>query len=221
MKKIFCLFILVLFIGGCGSKAAPTWYAAGHQQLETFKEDFLSGRAPFVTENHFQKAVEEIKKGGDLDLLGKAWLTRMALQIAVLENPEAGEYRAIAAVEAVPGNDQFHLLLTDDAARVDGTLLPAQYRPLLQALQSGSPSEAERAVVEIDAPLSRLIAAGLAVRRNLVNEAILQSAVQTASQNGWKRALLAWLERLAVFHETAGEAAKAASIRQRMGVLGP
>ena len=84
MKKLFCLLFLLLLLAGCGAKPAPVWIAAGHKQLETFKQDFLTGRAPAITEIHFRKAVEEIKKGGDPDLLGKAWLTRMALQVAVL-----------------------------------------------------------------------------------------------------------------------------------------
>lgn len=222
MRRFLCLLSLLLLIGGCGgSRPTPAWLAEGHQQLETFKTDFLTGRAPLITETHFHKAVEEIKKSGDFDLLGKAWLTRMALQVAVLENPEEGEYGKIAAAQAVPANDQFHLFLTGDAARVDGALLSVQYRPLLRALQNGHTSDAEAAVAEIEDPLSRLIAAGLAVRRHLENVAILQRAVETASQNGWKRALLAWLKRLATLHEAAGETAKAAAVRQRIGLLEP
>ena len=219
MKKTFCLLLLTLFIGGCGSRPAPAWFAAGHQQLETFKEDFLTGGAPSIAETHFNKAVAEIKKGGDLDLLGKAWLTRMALQVAALEDPEEGEYGSIAAAQAVPANDQFHLLLTGDASQADGVLLPAQYRPLLRALQSRSLSDAETSVAQIEDPLSRLIAAGLAVRAHLENVAILQGAVETASRNGWKRALLAWLKRLAAFYEAAGQAANAAALRQKIGVI--
>ncbi|OIP91847.1 MAG: hypothetical protein AUK26_06040, partial [Syntrophaceae bacterium CG2_30_58_14] len=196
MKKLFCLLFPLLLLAGCGAKPAPAWIAAGHKQLETFKQDFLTGREPPITEIHFRKAILEIKKGGDADLLGKAWLTRMALQVAVREELEEGEYLKTEAAEAVPANWNFYRFLKGDAATVDVSLLPETYRPFWMAFRSGDAAKAAVAITAIDDPLSRLIASGLAVSRRLENDAILQIAVETASQNGWKRALLAWLERL-------------------------
>jgi hypothetical protein len=219
MKKYFGLLVLVLIMAGCGSRPVPVWIAAGHQQLETFKNDFLTGRPPLITEAHFRKAVEEIKKGGDLDLLGKAWLTRMALQVAVLEEIAEGEYGKIAAALPVPANRNFHLFLTGKSGMADDALLPEQYRPFLKALQNGDAAGVLRRIMEIDDPLSRLIAAGLVVRSGPENESLLQAAVETASQNGWKRALIAWLERLRRFHEKSGEVAQAAMVRQRIDLI--
>ena len=220
MKKILCLFFLLLLLGGCGSKPTPGWIVAGNQQLETFKSHFLTGGQPAVAERHFQKAVDEIKESGDLDLLGKAWLTRMALQGAVLGEMEEGEYGKIAAAQPVPANRNFHLFLMGDPAAVDEALLPAQYRSFLEALRSRDVAKAEKAIAAMgDDPLSQLIAAGLAVRRHLENEAILQTAVGTASRNGWKRALLVWLERLRTSYEAAGDTVRAAAIRQRIELI--
>ena len=218
MKKIFSLLFLLLLLTGCGAKPAPLWIAAGHKQLEIFKQDFLTGRAPRITEIHFRNAVEEIKKGGDTDLLGKAWLTRMALQIAVLREPEEGDYLKIEAAEAVPANRNFYLFLKGDAA-LEVSLLPESYRPFWTALRSGDAAEAAGAINAIDDPLSRLIASGLAVRHRLETEVILRTAVETASRNGWKMALLAWLERLKSFHEAAGDAEKASAIRSRIDLI--
>jgi hypothetical protein len=221
MKRILCLLFLFLLLGGCGSKPMPEWILAGNQQIETFKRDFLTGGQPIVTERHFQKAVEEIKKTGDLDLLGKVWLTRMAVQGAVLGEIEEGEYWKIAASQSVPANRNFYLFLTGDPAAVDGALLPAQYRSFLKALRGGDVAKTEKAIAAMgDDPLSQLIAAGIAVRRHLESEAILQTAVSAASRNGWKRALLAWLERLRSIYEVSGDTAKAAAVRQRIDLMG-
>ena len=97
------------------------WIEAGYQRMENFKTDFLTGRPPIVTDMHFKKAVEEIKKSGDLDLLGKVWLTRMALQVAVLDEPEEGDYPRIEAAQSVPANRNFYLFLKGDRGRGRGS----------------------------------------------------------------------------------------------------
>lgn len=218
MKNIACLLSLILLAAGCASKSTPVWIASGHQQLENFKTDFLTGRAPHVTELHFKRAVEEIKKGGDPDLLGKAWLTRMALQAAVLGGSEDGDYPLIEAAQSVPANRNFYLFLKGDPA-AEASLLPERYRPFLKELRSGNAGGAEKTIAAIADPLSRLIAAGLAERRRLVSEAMLEMAVETAAREGWKRALIAWLERLRAFHEAAGETAKAAAVSRRLDII--
>jgi hypothetical protein len=220
MKKIFCLLLFFLLLGGCSSKPTPGWIVVGNQQLETFKHHFLTGGQPIVTERHFRKAVEEIKKSGDLDLLGKAWLTRMALEVAVLREMEEDDYLKVAAAQPVPANRNFYLFLKGKKVEVDRSLLPAQYRLFLDALRSGNTVKAGQTITVMkDDSLSRLIAAGIAVRINLESEAILKVAVETASRNGWKRALLAWLERLLTLYEATGDAAKATAVRQRIDLM--
>lgn len=218
MKKTFFLLLLLLMVAGCSSKPAPVWISAGHKQLETFKEDFLTARSPSITEIHFRNTLEEMKKGGDLDLLGKAWLTRMALQTAVLTEMDAGDYPRIEAAEPVPANANFYRFLKGDPA-VNVSLLPESYRPFWTTFRNNDSAKATAAIAAIEDPLSRLIASAIAVRHGLETEAILRTAGETASQKGWKRALLAWLTRLKFFHARAGEAAKAAAIQSRIELM--
>jgi hypothetical protein len=220
MKKIFSLLFLILLLTGCGSKPpVPSWIAAGHQQLENYKQDFLTGRSAPITEIHFRSAIVELTKGGDVDLLGKAWLTRMALQIAVLREPEEGDFLKVDAVESVPANRSYYLFLKRGGDVPDVSPLPERYLPFQTALKSGDAAKTAGAIATIDDPLSRLIAAGLAVRHKLETEPMLQTAVETASRNGWKTALLAWLERLRSFYEAAGQNEKASSIRSRIELV--
>lgn len=218
MKRPLCLLIMLLVLAACGSKPAPVWIAAGHKQIESFKEDFLTDRSPAITETHFRNALDEIKKGGNLDLLGKAWLTRMALQTAVLTEMDPGEYPRIEVAESVPANANFYRFLKGDSS-VNAVLLPEHYRPLWMALRNGDAAKASSAIAAIDDPLSRLIAAGLAVRQGLESEAICRTAAETAAERGWKRALLSWLNKLKSLHNNSGDAAKAAAIQARIDLM--
>jgi hypothetical protein len=219
MKKLFLLLFMFLLLSGCGVKPAPVWISTGHKQLETFKQDFLIGRSPAITEIHFRNAVTEMKKGGDADLLGRAWLTRMALQIAMLMEMDAGDFPKIEAVEVVPANHNFYFFLKGDTAAVDISLLPESYRPFWASLLKGDATEVAVAITAIDDPLSRLIASGLSVHHGFETEILLRISVETASQNGWKRALLAWLDRLKSLHEASGDTEKASAIKSRIDLL--
>ncbi len=119
----------------------------------------------------------------------------------------------------VPANRAYYLFLTGNLAAVDAEQLNKEYRPFLEALRNGDTAEAARTTAEIEDPLSRLIAAGLAVRQNLITEGLLLTAVEAASQNGWKKALMAWLNRLRAFYEQTGGEQKAASVRQRIELI--
>ncbi|MDA8125375.1 MAG: hypothetical protein M0009_09330 [Deltaproteobacteria bacterium] len=209
-----------LWIGGCG-KPAPAWFAAGHQQLESFKTDYLTGAEPRLVELRFPRVLRELKKSGDLDLIQKAWLTKMALQVAALEKAKADDYLAAEAALAVPENRQFYLFLTGEPAQVEAALVPKAYRPFLAALQSRNADAAVRKIADIEDPLSRLIAAGVLIRHLPPSEALLQTAVETASQNGWKRVLLAWLKESKTFHEKRGETAQAEAIGRRLNLIAP
>jgi hypothetical protein len=220
MKKLFCSICLSILLAGCGSTQTPNWFLASSQQIDKFEKNFLSGDQPAVMELNFQKALEEVKKSGDLDRLEKVWLTRMALQIAVLKETDGSDYKKIEAVQPIPANMNFYIFLTGDPSKVDAALLPKQYRQFHKAMVGADPGKAGKAIASMeDNPVSQLIAAGLAVRHHLESEAILRAAVETASMNGWKMALLTWLERMAAFYESKGEAAKAKTVRQRMELI--
>lgn len=218
MKKVLYLLASVLLFAGCSAKAVPDWIKTSHHQLENYKKHSLQGRDR-LAEISFQKTVTDIKSGGDLRLLQIVYLTRYALQTAMLENFDDQDYRKLEAVEPHPENIHFHAFLQGAFNRVDELSLPPEYRPFLRSCKSGKPSDIDLAITAIDEPLSRLIASGLAVKKQFYHEKTLLTAIQTSSEQGWKKALLAYLQKLRDFYTSINEQKKAVVTQQRIDLI--
>lgn len=219
MKKFLSfLFLLVWLVGCSGGPPIPDWTLASFNRLEDFKKNYLEGHQ-HIADLQFQKAVAEIKKSGDLEVLAKAYLTRMAVESAVLETPQDEEFIKINAAQSHPVHQNYHAFLTGQLNRVQEQLLPEVYRTVAKGLQQGKTDSLAADVARIDDPLSRLIASAVCIKQGRVNEAILQTAIDTASRNGWKKALLVYLEKLHAFYQERGQEEKADAISKRIQLI--
>jgi len=219
MRKTICLMMFSILLVGCGSsKPVPDWTDASFNQLDNYKKSYLSGKE-LIAEAYFNKAVDEIKSSGDLDILARAYLTKYACQVAVLEAFDDREYLKIEAVEPVLQNKNFHGFLKGAFDNVDEKLLPQQYEGFLRAFKSGKKEDVAREISKMDNPLSKLIAVGLLVKKNKVEEIDLKLAIDIASQNGWKKPLLAYLGKLQSFYKTNNEPDKAAHVEERIQLI--
>jgi alkylhydroperoxidase/carboxymuconolactone decarboxylase family protein YurZ len=219
MRKIICLMMFSFLLVGCGSsKPVPEWTDASFNQLDNYKKSYLSGKER-IAEAYFDKAVDEIKSSGDLDILARAYLTKYAVQVAVLEAFDEGEYLRIEAVEPVLQNKNFYGFLKGAFDNVDENQLPQQYEGFLRAFKSGKKETIAREISKMDNSLSKLIAIGLLVKKNKDDEIDLKLAIDIASQNGWKKALLAYLGKLQSFYEANKEPDKAAHVEERIKLI--
>jgi len=92
--------------------------------------------------------------------------------------------------------------------------------PAQQALALATTDAAAAAhVLQLSDPLARLVAAGVLLRRSQASPAVVQAAVDTASQLGWRRPLLAWLGVQRQWAEQGGQPDVAARIRRRMDLV--
>ena len=69
-------------------------------------------------------------------------------------------------------------------------------------------------------PLARLVGAAVSLQSGRADGGVVALAVETASAQGWRRPLLAWLHVQARQAETAGDANAAARIRRRIELVG-
>jgi len=217
MKRILPLVVCVL-LAACGSKPIPSWQSVGSNQLESYKQAALEGKGE-VAAMHFRKAVEEVKKSGDLELLARVHLTRCAVQVALLEPMDDWEYRQIAAVQAQPDNQAFHEMLKGDPASVEVEHLPPRYRGFVNAWRKSGPEGAGAEIARMDDPLSVLIATGLIVKGRHYDARSLNRAVEVSSEKGWKKALLTYLDAQRTYEAQAGRPAQSEWIRRKMDLL--
>jgi alkylhydroperoxidase/carboxymuconolactone decarboxylase family protein YurZ len=204
---------------GCGSsKPVPDWTDASFNQLDNYKKSYLSGKER-IAEAYFNKAVDEIKSSGDLEILARAYLTKYAVHVAVLEAFDDREYMKIDAVEPILQNKNFYSFLKGAFDNVDEKLLPQQYAGFLRAFQSGKKDDVAHEISKMDNPLSKLIALGLLVQKNKNDETDLKLAIDIASHNGWKKALLAYLFKLQSFYKTNNKPDKAAHVAERIKLI--
>ncbi len=197
-----------LFLAACGGgPVQPDWQNNAHQSLNAFSSAYLKGDTR-IAGMEFARARGELSRTGRFDLVARAELVRCGVQAASLELDDCPGFAALAADagDAERAYAAFLLGQTGDAA-----LLPEQYRSVAAGAASG--------LASIEPPLSRLIAAGVLLRTGRLTPADIALAVDTASTQGWRRALLAWLEVQARQAEASGDAATAELARRRAALL--
>jgi len=219
MKRYLRLLLVCALLFGCNAESLPAWTYASYSHLERFKQLAMTGEDTSAFA-HFQKAISEIKKSGDLSALQKAYLTKYAVHLALLEPFAGDEYLQVEAVEPIAENRNFFAFLrASPRAQVSVELLPRQYREFFAACLSGEAARRNSAVAKIEDPLSRLIAIGWLVSQDRHDEEILLLAEDTASRQGWKKALLAYLDRLTAHYLAKGETKKAEAVEGRIRLM--
>ncbi len=213
MKRIAVLLLaLALAVAACGSRPkTPEWQLNAHGALERYVEAFMAGNSR-VESAEFSRARDELARTGDAGLVARAELTRCALRVASLVIEPCVGFDALR-VDAPPAERAYADYLAGKALPQDVQLLPTAHRAIAAA---GADATAVKAIVD---PLSRLVAAGVLAETGRASPEVLQLAVDTASAQGWRRPLLAWLGAQARRAELAGAQQEAQRLRRRMALV--
>jgi len=75
------------------------------------------------------------------------------------------------------------------------------------------------AVQGIEDPLARLIAVAVLFQAGKASPPMIDAAAETASSQGWRRPLLAWLKVQALRAERAGDATEAQRLQRRIALV--
>jgi hypothetical protein len=202
-----CMMLLIL--GGCGNKPRqPDWLVNADGAQERYERAYLSGRDR-VAASEFTRFRGEVASTAQPGLVARAELTRCAMQVASLDFSPCAGFEPLRG-DAPEAERAYADFLEGKATPEQAKLLPEDYR----AIAGGQGGAA--ALKGIKNPLSRVIAAAVLLRMQKADPEVLQVATDTASEQGWRRAVMAWLGAQAMRAEQAGATEEAARLRRRM-----
>jgi hypothetical protein len=208
---------LTLLLAACaGTPPAPDWQSNARSAVDGAVAAALAGD-PRAEAQELERARAEISRTGRADLMARAELMRCAARVASLQLEPCEGFEKLRA-DAAPAERAYadHL-----AARVlprdDIERLPPAQRAIATAIAGGDATLA--GVQGIEDPLSRIIAVAVLFEAGKASPPMIVLAVDTASAQGWRRPLLAWLKVQALRAEQAGDSAEAQRLRRRIELV--
>jgi hypothetical protein len=207
----FAAAVAAALLVACSSKPpVPDWQMNAHASAQKAIEAYLSGNGR-VDKLEWDRARAEVARTGRADLLARLELMRCAAQVASVVAGPCEPFEALRP-DAGPPERAYADYLAGRGTAEDLALLPEAQRKVAASGDAG-------ALAAVEDPQSRLVAAGALLRAGRATPAVLAIAVDTASAQGWRRPLLAWLQLQVQRAEAAGDGEAAATLRRRMGIV--
>ena len=206
-----------LLLAGCASgPPPPDWQSNAKAAVDAAVQAALLGDSGGEAQA-FERARSALARTGRPDWMARAELMRCAARTAslVLEPCDGFERLrpdAAAAERAYADYLAGRTLSGDEIAR-----LPPAQREAAAAIATKTVPPG--GLPGIDDPLARLIAAALLFRAGQASPATIELATDTASAQGWRRPLLAWLQVQALRAERAGAVDEAQRLRRRIALV--
>ncbi|OBV40758.1 hypothetical protein [Janthinobacterium psychrotolerans] len=214
ITRILTAAALASALAACSSgPPVPDWKMNAQSSIERFEAAYLAGRT-LVEQTEFQRARSQVAGTGKVDLVARVELLRCATRVASLVFEPCTGFDALQ--EDASAADRAYAAYLAGTAVAETALLPESQR----AVAAASDTQAASAAAAIKQPLGRLVAAGVLLRANRATPELLDMAVTTASDQGWRRPLLAWLGVQRLRAEQAGDAPEAQRIARRMALVG-
>ncbi len=209
------LAVAALALAGCASgPLPPDWQTNAKSALEHAVAAYLKGDAR-IEAIEFARARGEVARTGRLDLAARVELARCAARVASLVFEPCEGFEKLRA-DAAAAERAYADYLAARPQPQDAALLPQRHRGVAASLGADTADAALRAIED---PLARLVAAGVVFRANRATPATIALAIDTASAQGWRRPLLAWLNVQLMRAERAGDRAQAERLRRRIALV--
>ena len=196
----------------------PDWQTNAHGALNSYTSAYLVGNSA-VAEFEFSRTRQEIASTGKLELVARAEAVRCAVRLASLVLDDCAGFAPLQADAAAPEQAYANYLRAKSALAPNQlALLPEQHRAIVASKDEGARVATLTAMTD---PLARLVAAGVLFQQGLLPPAGVAVAVQTASDQGWRRPLLAWLGVQLKLAQVVANPTEQALIQRRIDLVGP
>ena len=184
--------MVALLVAGCSSApVAPAWKVDAKDAMDRANASYLEGDSR-VAAAEMARVRKLISGTGRADLLATAELSHCAAQIASLVLEPCSGFEAL---------------------RPDATPTQIAYADYLRGKDTAP------AKPNLEDPLSRLLVAAVSLQQGQASPATITGAIETASAQGWRRPLLAWLGVQALRADQSGDTSEAQRIRRRMALV--
>ena len=194
----------------CAS-SSPDWQNNAFAAIRSATSAYLEGNAR-IADFEFARAQNEVSRTGRPDRMARLELVKCAVAVASVDVSPCTGYDRWSA-EAGPEEQAYAAFLAGDWLAIDRDRLPERYRELV-ALQPDTVDW-----VQLQDPLSKLIAAGVLLKRGRLMIGDADMAIQTASFQGWRRPLLGWLRVRQRLAENAQDAEAVVNLQRWIRVV--
>lgn len=208
----YCSLVALTCLSACSS-APPSkdWSNNSYADQQSAIKYILLGESKKA-----QAAITQLRKNLSVtartDLAAKTELILCATQQAALIMPPCENFEKLKP-DAKPTELAYAQFLSGQWNTMAVQLLPGQYQALVQH------PHPESQLAGIESPLSRLIAGSVLLQKNQLSANGLELMVSTASNEGWRKPLLAWLSvQLKVFEQNQDTQA-AILVKRRIQML--
>jgi hypothetical protein len=207
--------ITAVLVTACAGTPAPDWAMNARDSTDRAVAAYLGGDTRVETVE-LARARKEITSTGRPDLLARVELRHCAAAVASLVFAPCAAFEPLRQ-DVTAGERAYadYLLASISAANI--VLLPEQHRAVAAGGQDDTANAA--AIEGIADPLSRLVAAGVLFSSGRAGPKVIALAVDTASAQGWRRPLLAWLNVQLKRAEAAGATEEVQRLRRRIQLV--
>jgi hypothetical protein len=203
-----------IFLAACASSPKPAdWQLASKSAMERAVTAYLEGNAR-VDAAELATARLEISSTGRIDVMARAELLSCASHVASLVFEPCAGFEKLRQ-DAAPSERAYADYLAGKLAPQQINLLPKDQQISAQAAVTRAPP----AIEGIADPLAKLVAAGTAFHAGVASPALVKTAIDAASSQGWRRPLLAWLGVQLKLAEASGDAAESARVQRRIALV--
>ena len=214
--------LIATLLAACSSgPPVPDWQVASVAHMRRHSQNWLAGHTR-VAQRALEQAREQAASTGQPAQLARVELTHCALQVASLDFTDCPAFAPLQP-DAPPAELAYARWIGGQPLAPEQiALLPAAHRPLASAsAAAGAPLPDAAALQAIADPLTRLVAAGALMRRGQAGPAHIAIAADTASAQGWRRPLLAWLGLQLRQAQQNGDTEQTQRLERRIRLIAP